>query len=134
MPFCPSCHCEYQPGFTHCTDCDVALVDALSEANSGEPDKGELRLVELGTFPDPMAARMFEELLESNGIITVLQSDFNAGAGTYTASPNALLVREADFQKAREIYEEYFAGDKSGVELEEEIDYQEDGGGPDDND
>ncbi len=27
--FCPQCHAEYRPGFTHCTDCDVDLVDTL---------------------------------------------------------------------------------------------------------
>ena len=24
--FCPQCHVEYRPGFTHCADCDVELV------------------------------------------------------------------------------------------------------------
>jgi hypothetical protein len=27
--FCPQCRAEYRPGFTHCTDCDVDLVNAL---------------------------------------------------------------------------------------------------------
>jgi hypothetical protein len=27
--FCPQCHAEYRPGFTHCTDCDVDLVYEL---------------------------------------------------------------------------------------------------------
>lgn len=32
--FCPVCKYEYRPGFTHCNDCDVDLVDALpSEAD-----------------------------------------------------------------------------------------------------
>ena len=30
--FCPQCRAEYRPGFTHCTDCDVDLVDALPES------------------------------------------------------------------------------------------------------
>jgi Putative prokaryotic signal transducing protein len=29
---CPKCHAEYQPGFTRCADCDVALVTTLPEA------------------------------------------------------------------------------------------------------
>jgi hypothetical protein len=28
--FCPQCHAEYRPGFTHCTDCDVDLVYELA--------------------------------------------------------------------------------------------------------
>ena len=119
MPFCPACHCEYRPGFTRCADCDIELVSALSEDNpvepeigEVEPEIGELELVDLGTFPDPMEAQMIQELLEKNGIISILQSDFNAGAGTFTASPNALLVRKGDFLKARELYEQYFEGDQ----------------------
>ena len=28
--FCPECRVEYRTGFTHCTDCDVELVNELS--------------------------------------------------------------------------------------------------------
>jgi hypothetical protein len=45
---CPKCHAEYQPGFTRCSDCDVALVAALPEAASrhrtrasGQPPSAE---------------------------------------------------------------------------------------------
>ncbi len=126
MPFCPSCRCEYRMGFARCNDCSVELVDSLSEEtreSSGEsPDIGELELVELSSFPDPMRAQMIQELLEKNGVESILQSDFNAGAGPYTASPNALLVRKADFLRAREIYEEYFEGDRAELYPDEESD------------
>lgn len=41
--FCPQCRVEYRPGFTHCTDCEVALVDELPPARraSFEGDPGE---------------------------------------------------------------------------------------------
>jgi len=32
--FCPECKSEYRPGFTHCSDCDVDLVEALSTGES----------------------------------------------------------------------------------------------------
>jgi len=32
--FCPQCHAEYRPGFTHCTDCDVELVESLPEGEA----------------------------------------------------------------------------------------------------
>lgn len=120
MPFCPSCHCEYKSGFTRCRDCDIELVDSPSEEDSVEPDRGELELVELASFPDPIQAQMIQELLEANGIESMFQSDFNAGAGAFTASPNALLVRKADFLQGREIYEQYFEGDPSEQELADE--------------
>jgi hypothetical protein len=31
---CPQCKAEYRQGFTHCADCDVDLVAALSQENS----------------------------------------------------------------------------------------------------
>ena len=27
--FCPECRAEYRPGFSHCSDCDVPLVERL---------------------------------------------------------------------------------------------------------
>jgi hypothetical protein len=38
--FCPECKAEYRPGFTHCSDCDVDLVEELPEkeaSSDGEP-------------------------------------------------------------------------------------------------
>jgi hypothetical protein len=34
--FCPVCKAEYRQGFTHCSDCDVDLVEKLSDRPSGE--------------------------------------------------------------------------------------------------
>lgn len=42
--FCPNCGVEYRPGFTHCNDCDVDLVDQLpaeDEPGEGEPGESE---------------------------------------------------------------------------------------------
>ena len=124
MLFCPRCHCEYRPGFTRCIDCDIELVESLLEGKSDEAERGELELVDLGSFPNPMEAQMIQELLENNGIVSILQSDFNAGAGPFTASPNALLVKKADFQKARELFEQYFEGDQPERLPEQDTDGQ----------
>ncbi len=32
--FCPECKSEYRAGFTHCSDCDVGLVERLPEENN----------------------------------------------------------------------------------------------------
>jgi len=32
--FCPECRAEYRPGFTHCYDCDVDLVQELSASDT----------------------------------------------------------------------------------------------------
>ena len=31
MPWCPVCKNEYKEGYTHCSDCDVDLVNSLEE-------------------------------------------------------------------------------------------------------
>lgn len=119
MPFCPVCSCEYRHGFTRCSDCDAELVESLRAENCTDSDRSELELVELASFPDPMQAQMIQELLEANGIESILKSDFNAGAGTYTASPNALLVSKVDFPKGRALYEQYFEGDQPEQEIDD---------------
>ena len=112
MPFCPSCKCEYQPGFARCSDCDMELVESLSEENGEKFNRGKLELVSLGSFSVPMEARMFQELLESNGIVSILQGDISAGAWILPP-PMAILVQEVDFPKGRELYEQYFNGNPS---------------------
>jgi hypothetical protein len=83
----------------------MELVESLSEENGEKFNHGKLEPVSLGSFSVPVEARMFQELLESNGIVSILQSDLNAGACTsFTASPNAILVQEVDFPKGRELY------------------------------
>jgi hypothetical protein len=60
--FCPQCRAEYRPGFTHCTDCDVDLVEALP-ASETEVSKtlpsGSLEILWEG---DDLA--LFESLLD----------------------------------------------------------------------
>jgi len=50
--FCPACTAEYRPGFTRCSDCDVALVERLeeTEVHSNNPQlSGTPELLWTGT-------------------------------------------------------------------------------------
>jgi hypothetical protein len=50
--FCPECTAEYRPGFTRCSDCDVALVERLeeTEVHSNNPQlSGTPELLWTGT-------------------------------------------------------------------------------------
>jgi hypothetical protein len=38
--FCPNCGIEYRPGFTHCNDCDVNLVEELATEGAGGDVEG----------------------------------------------------------------------------------------------
>jgi hypothetical protein len=50
--FCPNCTAEYRPGFSRCSDCDVALVEDLEETDihSNNPElSGAAELLWTGT-------------------------------------------------------------------------------------
>ncbi|HET8925649.1 MAG TPA: hypothetical protein VFN26_21885 [Candidatus Acidoferrum sp.] len=59
--FCPHCKVEYRPGFTHCTDCDVDLVDALPAAEEGVSKALSTGSLEILWEGDDLA--LFEDLL-----------------------------------------------------------------------
>jgi hypothetical protein len=39
--FCPNCRAEFRGGFTHCSDCGVALVEAIPSRDVGNPEARE---------------------------------------------------------------------------------------------
>ncbi len=58
--FCPVCKAEYREGFSHCDDCDVALVAALERREPEPPPE----LVWRGS--DPVAfSRVLDALAEA---------------------------------------------------------------------
>ena len=116
MPFCPSCRSEYRDGFTRCNECDTALVEALPAQNSAELEPDEVHLVELASFPNASEAEMIHELLEGNGISTVIRGDADPIGATSGAEPATLLVDRSELARAREIYDAFFAGDVAQVD------------------
>jgi hypothetical protein len=78
----------------------MELVESLSEENDEQFNRGKLELVSLGSFSAPNEARMFQELLESNGIASILQGDISAGAWILLPAM-AILVQKVDFPKER---------------------------------
>ena len=51
--FCPECGAEYRPDFTRCSDCDVALVYGLPEAQRVRKPKRDS-----GTYPSNNASKL----------------------------------------------------------------------------
>ena len=47
--FCPSCEAEYREGFTECSDCGVALVEALEPKQREEIVAGLTPVMETGS-------------------------------------------------------------------------------------
>jgi putative signal transducing protein len=110
MPFCPNCRAEYKQGITHCPDCDADLVETLPEETQ---DIEGTALVELASFPMVSEAEMIQELLEGNDIRTVLRGEVDPIGATSGAAPTTLLVEEKELERAREIYEAFFAGEET---------------------
>ncbi len=115
MPFCPGCRTEYSEGVSRCGECDLELVAALPRADDESNRKG-LQLVELASFTTASEADMIQELLEGNGIPTVIRGDTDPIGATSGAEPATLLVEHQDLARAREIYEAFFAGEAAPSE------------------
>jgi hypothetical protein len=114
MPFCPSCQVEYRSGFTRCSDCDVDLVASLPGEIPPQADTAPVELVELAAFPNASEADMIQELLEDNGIGTVLRGEVDPLGIAEGNAGITLLVNRADLAEAERIYEGYFAGEMEG--------------------
>ncbi len=114
MPFCPDCRTEYPAEAARCESCGAGLVETLPEnRDRAELDETATELVELAEFPHASEAEMIQELLAGNGIRTVLRGDVDPIGVVSGAAPSTLLVERIDLEKARQLYEDYFAGDEA---------------------
>ncbi len=130
MPYCPRCRTEYGPGIAICTVCGAELVSSLpNESSSEAADENCVELVELATFPNFSEAEMIQELLEANGVQSVLRGEADPIGLASGATPSTLLVKRADLPPARQIYEDYFAGEveEPPPAADEELDEEERG-------
>jgi hypothetical protein len=71
--FCPECSAEYREGFARCSDCDVALVDALPPEEMDAIRGSEEATVFVTR--DMVEAETVKELLEVNGIVAYISGE-----------------------------------------------------------
>jgi Putative prokaryotic signal transducing protein len=125
--FCPICEAEYEPGKTRCPDDDADLVEHLDPKSTAR-DGSEARFMVLHRFGNPTEAEMVQDMLNQNGIRSIVRS---GGADTLspllssTALGAAVLVDERDYDKAQELYQAFFGEDTTpltgaGDEFDEE--------------
>jgi hypothetical protein len=103
MPYCPRCHDEFQEWVEICPDCGVALVKELPVLP--EREETDEPLVHIATAPNEPLALMWAEILENEGIHSLVKSG-NLKAAMYMPSLLSrceIHVLASEAEKAREI-------------------------------
>ena len=111
--FCPVCESEYQPGITQCPDDNAQLVNRLTSENTLH-DGSEAGFRLLHSFNSPAEAEMVDELLQRNGIRSMVRSGWADNLSpllSTTALGAAVLVDERDYDRAQEFYTAFFGND-----------------------
>lgn len=123
--FCPVCESEYETGITSCPDDGSELVERLTLENTSQ-DHSEARFVPLHNIGSPAEAEMVNDILQQNGMRSVVQSggmDAFSPLLSSTAPGAVVLVDERDYDRAMEIYNAFFGSDTTpltGTTLEED--------------
>jgi hypothetical protein len=108
---CPVCEAEYEPGITQCPDDNTALVDRMP---SNIHDSSEARFVPLHNLGSPAEAEMVNDILNQNGIRSMVKSGGNDAFSPLLSATNegaVILVDERDADRALEIYRSFFGAD-----------------------
>ena len=114
MAECQNCHEETSAEWTRCEQCGADLT-AGSNTRQLRADEDSQNLVRLATFPSVVEADMIKELLETNGIQTMIRGESDPIAVTSGAAPTELLVLEQDLERAQGLYQAFFAGKPEGT-------------------
>jgi len=123
--FCPVCEAEYERGIQRCPDDDSALVERLNPGE-GAHDHSEARFVLLHKLGSPAEAEMVNDILQNNGIRSIIKS---GGADAFspllsaTSEGAVIMVDERDLDRASELYSSFFGSDTTpltGGSLEDE--------------
>ncbi len=80
MPWCPKCGTEHREGFSHCADCQAALVDTPPKAKDQDLQYARIEEVLLTVAADEMEFTRIESLMAEAGI-PVLKK--HRGSGEY---------------------------------------------------
>ena len=67
MSWCPQCGAEYREGFSRCSECGVALVDALP-SKPQRPAESRPEWVEIASYTTAEEARLAQGLLQEQDI------------------------------------------------------------------
>ena len=115
---CPNCKCEYLAGVTQCSDCGVALVDALNLTPATPPDLGGIVHLWGGNDPGKFAA--VKGALETAGIPVMNPDERGHFIFPSMRTKMEIAVYAADLEKAEKVLIELGEWDDPGELTPEE--------------
>jgi hypothetical protein len=124
MAYCPQCLTEYAEGSPECIDCGIALQPGAPPESAQSPEdleEPQVKLVRVRSFGGPagsMSAEVAKNILEANGLPSVLRGEFSAET-LPGVDPVDLLVRAEDAARAAELLQS-FLDNPAGVAPDEQ--------------
>jgi hypothetical protein len=115
---CPKCKSEFRPGFTLCSDCNIALVHELPAEmpiDESVPESSDFLIV-CETFNNVDLA-FFKSSFEAEGIAYYVLGD--SPSRRYTTIPMQIFVRGIDVMRAMEIINSVATPVPSSEEIKE---------------
>jgi len=98
--FCPECKAEYRPGFTHCSDCDVDLVEELP----GEESSSDEALTWLWECDDQSeCVGVCSDLKKANIPYKVDQIPYDRTARMGVQWHYRILISPSDLDRAKDV-------------------------------
>jgi len=115
--YCPECGGEYQEWAVTCLDCNIALVDEKPDVKKKSKSETEVvtksgkkyvkePLVAVESFATTLEAQFSQGILEAEGVPSIIADADNVmlnGGNSSTKHGVALVVKESDLEKAKEI-------------------------------
>jgi hypothetical protein len=101
MPFCPECEYEYREGIVTCPDCNVTLVNSLSDPVEPTAEETNEKMVSIYSTDSKVEADLIKGMLQASGIEVFDQPDMSFyGNFADTLANLQIYVLEADVAQA----------------------------------
>jgi len=118
MPYCPDCLTEYVEGISTCDDCGATLLPGAAPERPDEPESestDDSKMVPVRVFTGATAlldADVARNILQTQGIPSFVPGE--TSVELLPVLDVALLVREADVERAAGILRDYLDSETAG--------------------
>jgi len=107
--FCPKCGAEYRAGFTHCSDCDVDLVEELPQEisiNKDNEGEGNVTFIPILSTYNLGDVALIKSILDNDEIEYFLQGE-NTEYVSACMDPVILMVRGDQVNIVKELLKDF---------------------------